>query len=462
MKSKLPQRTSPHRTLPSIALDNTANHDLHVLFWNKPLSQWLTLSIDCPVCRQTVNMEPWQSWAVAIAGGGLAYYYYVHQNSKPKTRARNTSDVGSVSAAKTTVKPNDRTVRKNATQALPIEPASGDDQTVPKKRKAPREPRRPVVDFPPTSVVEDSKDEEANQAWAQQLADLRKGTQIAAGKAKDKAKQATRTIKQSASAAAEAAAATISPDTASQSSADATSGPENSTPARDAGDVNDMLESSNAPGPSVLRVTGSSQPPQAPRKPKEFEPALSKKQRQNRKKVEERQLAREADERERKVLLEKQRRTAREARGEPAKNGLAKPPTSSAWTGQSASVSTSAPSHAPLLDTFDQNKPSSAGARQDSMRDDDDAQLRAATQMSSDDSGWATVETKKKQRKTAPTSDGETSDHASTMTAQKSERIPVPAEKKNTVAHNSIYTDLVKQASMIDPGSHPDDSQWAV
>ncbi|KAK4935101.1 hypothetical protein LTR28_010438 [Elasticomyces elasticus] len=127
-----------------------------------------------------------------------------------------------------------------------------------------------------------------------------------------------------------------------------------------------MLEAPSA-GPSVLRLTD----PLNPQKTKQQRQATTaqaqetKKQRQNRKKVEEKKAIREQEEKERRVLLEKQLHTAREARGEPARNGVVstKPPATSAWALNTASrVMGSTPTNnvtaataqaAPLLDTFE-------------------------------------------------------------------------------------------------------------
>jgi hypothetical protein len=125
-------------------------------------------------------------------------------------------------------------------------------------------------------------------------------------------------------------------------------------------DVSDMLGSQSA-APSVLSIKPAEKPTRVtkPQAPKAETPQESKKARQNRRKVEEAKAAREAEEKQRQTLLENQRRTAREARGEPARNGLqsAKAPASNAWTtvGSAGAVQPPA-SSAPtgqFLDTFD-------------------------------------------------------------------------------------------------------------
>ncbi|KAI8269478.1 hypothetical protein K4K56_003972 [Colletotrichum sp. SAR 10_98] len=88
----------------------------------------------------------------------------------------------------------------------------------------------------------------------------------------------------------------------------------------DASGVSDMLEPAAA-GPSVLRLTGTEEKATKPKNQKVPEKAETKKQRQNRQKAEAKKAAREEDEKERKVKLEKQLRTARIASGTPAKDG---------------------------------------------------------------------------------------------------------------------------------------------
>lgn len=123
--------------------------------------------------------------------------------------------------------------------------------------------------------------------------------------------------------------------------------------------VADMLEPQGA-APSVLNIKPSDKPVRSskPQAPKVEAVQESKKQRQNRKKVEEQKAQREADEKERQGLLEKQRRTAREARGEPAKNGIPidQAPESNPWTKIRPKGVAQAPETVlggQLLDTFD-------------------------------------------------------------------------------------------------------------
>ncbi|RAL63715.1 hypothetical protein DID88_003362 [Monilinia fructigena] len=103
--------------------------------------------------------------------------------------------------------------------------------------------------------------------------------------------------------------------------------------------IADMLEPA-APGPSVLKVTESTKPAKKEKAKAAPQPVETKKQRQNRAKVEAARQVREAEEKERKVKEEIQRRTAREAEGRAAKDGsqfmASQKSADSAWTASSA------------------------------------------------------------------------------------------------------------------------------
>lgn len=420
-------------------------------------------------------MEPWQSWAVALIGAAAVYYYYF-QHGKPvanRTRSASVSDFVApqpkAARRRDSTKPKPKSEATKATGVtLPeLSVQSGDDSTTTtkvsdgsKKRKAGKKqttaPAPALTPAPAPKRQEldgDVAEEEDNKAWAQQLASLKKGTSLAPPARTD---SRNRTVKQSSK--------TFSSASSNAADADDDLTPSMS-PSLAAGDVSDMLEPAAA-GPSVLRLTGSDKPTKAnqPRQSQAQEQE-TKKQRQNRKKVEERRLQREAEEKERQVLLENQRRTAREARGEPAKNGIpvSKPPTSSAWAADIANRVTQAPAvavtgeSAPLLDTFEQS--ASNGAFEED-------QLRLAKQISQDDSGWNTVpKGKKQQKKKAPvvgSEDSNTSDAGSVVNAPIEKAAPLPKvtapAPKAAVASTNGFSSLYD--SGYDAGSHPDDSQW--
>ena len=173
-------------------------------------------------------------------------------------------------------------------------------------------------------------------------------------------------------------------------------------------DVSDMLGSSGTAA-NVLSIKASDKSAKAskPKAQKVETPQETKKQRQNRQKVEAQKAQRDEDEKQRQILLEKQRRTAREARGEPAKNGVpAKLPSNNPWAGESSGGAVQAPSSAPsgqLLDTFDVASTASSSATNGTINTPDTAsnsgsynnnglpseeeQLRLAME----DSAWTTI-----------------------------------------------------------------------
>lgn len=178
-------------------------------------------------------------------------------------------------------------------------------------------------------------------------------------------------------------------------------------------DVSDMLEPAPS-GPSILRITepASPQPIKQPKAQKAAPEPETKKQRQNRQKNEQKKAMREQAEKERRALLEKQLRTAREAEGRPAKNGLgpSQLPSTNVWSKPAGAASESTgpatkQSSAPLLDTFEDvpkpalNPNSSNGGVNGVSVDEkvwnndlpsEEEQMRLITEMDSDNT-WSTV-----------------------------------------------------------------------
>jgi hypothetical protein len=185
--------------------------------------------------------------------------------------------------------------------------------------------------------------------------------------------------------------------------------------------VSDMLGPS-APGPAVLHITEIEgfQPARRPKQPKAAQEQETKKQRQNKAKNDARKVEREQVEKERRVLLEKQLRTARDAEGRPARNGVLvpKPPSSSVWE-QPADRTQSSSSSAnitnsrsiSLLDTFeDAPKPSNTAVNSESTTPpsqktweraipSEEEQMRIISQIEGDEA-WETVGSFKKRERT--------------------------------------------------------------
>ncbi|KAI9845339.1 MAG: hypothetical protein M1837_004961 [Sclerophora amabilis] len=447
-------------------------------------------------------MEPWQSWTVLLVGGGAAWYYYNARN-RSKDRARRTD-----AAAKRT-DPHSASQRdgkgrqvrvgsdgsqrhsgsdpQEARHVKSSSPLRSGDPDKPRKRKDGKakgtksalgsavETTENVKSGGDLVSEDDAAEEDiSNQEFAKQLSGLKKGTSLtpaASSNARPKTLKQSRT-NGSTSHLSVAEVTDPSANTRDVSATSSTTGADadddlspavspaltaaTTNPTSASGDVSDMLEAPS-PGPSVLRLTESSQPAavQKPRPQKSMPPAETKKQRQNRKKAEEKKLAREEAERERRVLLEKQLRASREAEGRPARNGVAvasKPPASSAWgdsTKPSTGVSRPQPptvlaNGAPLLDTFDQeesvgqtrndaspaitkNGNSSFNRREDSgeIWDPDlpseEDQMRMINEMD-DQAGWNTVPKGKKSKKKGGDVSESTSGKPSSELDRKDER----------------------------------------
>lgn len=211
----------------------------------------------------------------------------------------------------------------------------------------------------PKSASYSSDDGVDNRAFAQQMAQNKKNK--FAPKATTEQKQ--KSVKQSkAKAIGENAGIEKVSSPSSTAGIDADDDQSSvTTPSVSAADptgVSDMLEQS-APGPSVLRLTETTEKQQQkPRQSKSPQPTETKKQRQNRKKREQEKALREEEEKDRKVKMEAQRRAAREAEGRAAKDGSAfmAAQKSSAWTGGAVngnSQQSAAATAVQPLDTFD-------------------------------------------------------------------------------------------------------------
>lgn len=363
------------------------------------------------------------------------------------------------------------------------------DTSTTKKRKAGKTTTKANTDAPVTSQqnqTEEPNDEDNDEDWAKQLAAAQTGVSLEKSSGKAALKKKAKEQEDLSKSAPQAVQTTSTPPQ-----------PPQTEKARSAGDVSDMLEKP-ASGPSVIKITGEYQekPKKAPKAPEVKE---SKKQRQNRRKVEERVAQREADERARKQLEESQRRSAREARGEPAKNGLgvANAP-SSVWTSGANGASGQSEVRAvngntQLLDTFDHDAASVSSndganttvttpATNASVLEDipsEEAQLQMLAEMS----GWNEVNGKKKKAKgrTIPNSPpSEAGSKASTTagnvttseltngTSRASTSVvrQPPIKKSAASATPSIngYAALGLLKENTTPKvhqGHPDDSEWA-
>ena len=406
-------------------------------------------------------MEPWVSWALALAVIAGAYFYYTSTNTrsnKPERRDHTPS-----------------VQRRQEKKQQTFDGANARlESAQPKKRKQAREQSTasattssggPAAKTIPTGDFDEAETDD--KEWAKQLQAAKQGVAM---------KPSTKT------------GAAPMPSDPRGSEIRSARPAENGSSTKEipaSQDVSDMLEDVAA-APSVLRLTGEEKAKkQSPKKPETA--AESKKQRQNRKKVEERKALREEEEKERKVLEERQRRTAREARGEPAKNGMsvAPSPATGAWTNNSqksaATGSQSQPVGGALLDTFDQDG-TSAVYRDEPPRTQntastsnqtfpsEEAQMDAIREMNGD-AGWNEVKTKKAKKKTSapgsPPAEPGTREPSTTAAMSTSDLIngaaKAPGLPTKTAKAGNDYEPL-HPATNIKPAmkAHPDDSDWAV
>ncbi|KAI9665240.1 MAG: hypothetical protein M1829_005778 [Trizodia sp. TS-e1964] len=372
-------------------------------------------------------MDTWKSWGIVLVGGGAAWYYY-SQKDKSKTRPARPSS----SARETN---NHREREKERTKRA--------QKGKKKERHAPAADPITVGQSEEISAGHEAADEELNnQEFAQSLNRLKSGSFLAAAAQVPKAQRSSRSHRTSPKLAVPAEAGDHTSSSHKSSANSSTNGGDadddfSSTGSPAPGgiaegsysgsqNVSDMLESP-APGPSILRLTEPIQPPR-PVKTVHKTPQVqeTKKQRQNRRKAEEKKASRQEDEKERRILLEKQLKTAREAEGRPAKNGVVqpRPPVDPAWVsngrpnagGYAAARSTLPFGDAPLLDTFERETraPAQKTAVQEWERDlpSEEEQLRILNQMD-ENSGWNTVPTggkKGKKRSTGNNNSTESSE----------------------------------------------------
>lgn len=226
-----------------------------------------------------------------------------------------------------------------------------------------------------------------------------------------------------------------------------------------ANNVSDMLEQP-APGPSVLRLTGSFETKEKKSKAQAFKPVETKKQRQNRQKNENRKYANQEAETERRKLLEKQLHTAREAeRREAGRKQSAAPATSNAWTSNTNGTAEKAPAPAvvntslPLLDTFEPTTSQAASSSTWANLPPEEEQMRIlGVAAPSVDEDWTTVSSKKEKAKKRAAKAEESANETSA-----SEASPTTTEPQVT----EWVAPKVTAVAVPRGKNHPLDSDWA-
>lgn len=424
-------------------------------------------------------MEPWLSWPIFLGIAGTAYYYYARPGQQRSARAQ-----GRESSQKE--RQNKRQDTPSASTAREVKTSARAESSQGKKRKQQKDQPTTTTSISNVGnkapIVSEPEPEVEDREWAKQLQAAKQGVTMKTSTKPSEQGASTKSTKQR-----DAGTLNAQESNEKMRSEDQISHT-NRLPASQ--DVSDMLEPAPA-GPSAIRITGEEKPKK--QAIKKEEPAKeTKKQRQNRRKVEERKAVREEDEKERKALEEKQRRAAREARGEPAKNGLglSQPPASNVWSVPSANNAhptqqqSAPPNENPLLDTFDHDARSTASSTD--HQQNGHTPTTAASMSSQDllseeaqidtlggldgDSGWSQVKKSKKGKKKVPASPPVESG----VTEVKQAPFSVAAEPVNgttkapglpakTSEPANDYAPL-QPAKNLQPlvKSHPDDSDWTV
>ena len=410
-------------------------------------SCWLhTLSSHRPTSQP--KMEPWQSWGIVAVVGAGAYIYYSQSDKAKRGRARGSLIPDQAQRRNSKLRDESKGRRKRSDDRGASDQVNSDVADVSsasnrhnkkdrvKKRKGDKKQPSQLAE---SSAIEINSEEKVenddagddgidNKEFARLLSGAKLGTSLSkavdSNEPKKSRKQGKRIELQPESANGTLGLPIGQPFDKGLSTSSSTTGADadddlspaaspafgaTQTP-KAAGDVSDMLDASSK-GPMILRVTEPAQPQieRQPKPKKTVKEPETKKQRQNRKRKEEEKAAREHAEKERRILLEKQLRSSREAEGRPAKNGLgiSKAPVSNAWTkpGDNTTFPTSSTTPAAnntLLDTFDETREpaGSVNEGQNTYTEDkawehdlpsESEQLRILNELDGND-GWNTVE----------------------------------------------------------------------
>ena len=454
-------------------------------------------------------MDPWKSWAIVGVVGVCAAYDYsqsgkskrgrgrpatvLDQNQQRASSSRNdskdtgkkkgkakssdasdqaASDAADVSSASPQTSPSERVKRRKGGKQQPSKLAQSATSELSKERDLDRD------------NAEEQDEGMSNAEFAKQLSQLKTGTSlkkpVTIGETKKTRKQGKRnempleapnggppkmngiTKSQGMSTTSSTTGADADDDLSLPVSPEF-GATESTTPS--GFDVSDMLEPPSK-GPSVLRLTEpvNQAPARQPKPQKAAAEPETKKQRQNRKKNEEKKAMREQAEQERRVMLEKQLRTAREAEGRPAKNGMgtARPPSTNAWT-----APTNAPTkpeaspptleNGPLLDTLEDTEPNTGSSTNHTNGSGDstvaeaktwnrelpseEEQIRLMSEMDSDNA-WSTVPSGKGKKRSAVAGAG-TGAYKAESSGSKVPSLEnvTPSYTTSQVSHNNKHED---------------------
>lgn len=358
-------------------------------------------------------------WSVILSIAG--YFVYKQWNEK------RLKELGKLAAQrkKELEREGGQSRRDNKAKRQRMEAYAG-EEAKPKQQAKTQQPawQNKAADF-------SSDDGADNREFARQLNSVKQGTKFAT-KSHDEKKH--KSVKQSRAQERDTPVEIEKPSAPSSTAgidADDDQSPSTSpiVAAADVGGISDMLEKA-APGLSVLRLTGTEEKKKPQKTAKAPEPVESKKQRQNRKKVEAAKVARDEAEQDRKVKMEAQRRLARQAEGRAAKDGsafMAAQAKPSVWTGNGVNGSTKTPTtfgedgFIPVqpLDTFE---PSSVQTdtsvpsvgKSESWMSSLPSEEEQLERLREEEDAWSTVKTKKgKGKKNGIASDSNTDNFVS-------------------------------------------------
>ncbi|KXT13768.1 hypothetical protein AC579_6593 [Pseudocercospora musae] len=360
--------------------------------------------------------EALQSWGFALVLFAAVGYYYASTGKKAPSKQPQKSTPAR--ETKPDLKKAAKKVPSHAEKAsaAPRDVSSGSEQQPqasqngPKKRKANTQTPIQTSSAVTAEQIDDEEIDMSTRHFAESLRRAQEGTDL---KKINNTEARVKTVKAKNSQAIDAPTPVSGPS--SRPNDDNWSS--TASTALQASGVDDMLEPTTS-GPNSLRITAPTKPvKEKTNKPKKEAQEETKKARQNRQRKEAEQAARAQADAEQKRLMEQQRRIAREARGEPARNGvtISSVPVKNPWADENAARDAevaSSGNQAPLLDTFDveSNSSSNAGistaatSTTDNVGSGDDDLSRALAE-SNHESGWSEVKTKKVKNKNTQNGD---------------------------------------------------------
>lgn len=353
-----------------------------------------------------------------LFGVGYAIYHVSTQKNRKRT-----AQAKPAKSSQQDHRKEDRKKKQRMGSFFAEEPSSRRQK--PKATSPTAEPKSWAEVARSNSIADDGMD---NDEFARQFAKAREGTKIT--NRNESGKPREKSVKQSRANQMEGLGVEKASSPSPTTGTDADSGHASAgspAAAADIAGVADMLEPARA-GPSILRLTSTgdnNHNKQTTRAVKPTQPVETKKQRQNRKKAEAAKAARQDAEKDRKVLEEKQRRTARISEGRPAKDGSQFTKYNgdkSAWNqgapnGLSSQAAAPAALYAPL-DTFEKEVGGPAGKHMATPHSENDwisslpSEEEQLEMLKTEAGDWNTVKTKSSKKAHRKASSVETTEES--------------------------------------------------